>query len=217
MQRAAGWPCIVGLVGAGFLTLAQAQNVSYSGHMGDKALLVIDGTPRTLAAGSTQAGVRLLSVNADAAVIEIKGQRQTLALGGRPVSLGAANSAGGGAQIVLTAGLGGHFTTVGSINGKAVEFLVDTGATTVAMGAADADRIGLKYKDGQRVRTGTANGTVDGYRASLGVVRVGDVQVYNIEAIVLPVSMPHILLGNSYLTRFQMKRENDHLTLDKRQ
>ncbi len=217
MRRAAGVSCLAALVGAGFVTLASAQSVSYSGHMGDKALLVIDGTPRTLAAGATQAGVRLLSVNPDAAVIEVKGQRQTITLGGRPVSLGGANSAGGGAQIVLTAGLGGHFVTVGSINGKAVEFLVDTGATTVAMGAADADRIGLKYKDGQRVRTGTANGTVDGYLTSLGVVRVGDVQVYNIEAIVLPVSMPHILLGNSYLTRFQMKRENDHLTLDKRQ
>ena len=217
----APWPRQWVLIGAAVAaavvaSTARAQSVSYSGRMGDKALLVIDGTPRTLSAGATQAGVRLLSVNADAAVIEVKGQRQTLTLGGRPVSLGGADSAGGGAQIVLTAGLGGHFITGGSINGKAVEFMVDTGATTIAMGAADADRIGLKYKDGQRFQASTANGLVIGYRAVLGVVRIGDVQVYNVEAAVLPQGMPHILLGNSYLTRFQMKRENDRMTLDKR-
>ena len=54
------------------------------------------------------------------------------------------------------------------------------------------------------------------YKASLDVVRIGDVQVYNVDAVVLPQQMPFILLGNSFLTRFQMKRENDRLTLDKR-
>jgi aspartyl protease family protein len=202
--------CVLGAGPAG------AQSVSFSGHMGDKALLVIDGTPRTLAAGATLSGVRLVSVNPNAAVIEVGGKRQTLTLGGSPVSLGGANSEGGGEQIVLTAGLGGHFITGGSINGKPVQFMVDTGATTVAMSAADADRIGLKYKDGERIAGNTANGQVIGYRASLNSVRIGDVQVYNVEAAVLPMPMQHILLGNSFLTRFQMKRENDRMTLDKR-
>lgn len=193
-----------------------AQSVSYSGHMGDKALLVIDGTPRTLAAGATLSGVRLVSVNPGAAVIEVGGKRQTLTLGGSPVSLGGANSEGGGEQIVLTAGLGGHFITGGSINGRPVQFMVDTGATTVAMSAADADRIGLNYKDSPRFSGSTANGTVVGHRVSLGSVRIGDVMVYGVEAAVLPLPMPHILLGNSYLNRFQMKRENDRMTLDKK-
>ncbi|MDO9314814.1 MAG: TIGR02281 family clan AA aspartic protease [Burkholderiaceae bacterium] len=193
-----------------------AQSVSFSGHMGDKALLVIDGTPRTLAAGTAQGNVKLVSVNPSTAMIEVGGKRQTLSLGGSPVSLGGANSEGGGEQIVLTAGLGGHFITGGSINGKPVQFMVDTGATTVAMSAADADRIGLKYKDGPRMTGSTANGQVIGYRASLNSVRIGDVQVYNVEAAVLPMPMPHILLGNSFLTRFQMKRENDLMTLDKK-
>ncbi|MDL2338894.1 MAG: retropepsin-like aspartic protease, partial [Pseudomonadota bacterium] len=192
------------------------SSVSFSGHMGDKALLVIDGTPRTVASGTTQSGVRLVSVNPSTAVIEVGGKRQTLALGGSPVSLGGANSEGGGDQIVLTAGLGGHFTSGGSINGKSVQFMVDTGATTIAMGAAEADRIGLKYKDGERFSGSTANGTVTGYRTSLNSVRIGDVQVYNVEAAVLPMSMPYILLGNNYLNRFQMKRENDRMTLDRR-
>lgn len=195
---------------------AAAQSVSFSGHMSDKALLVIDGTPRTLASGATLSGVRLVSVNPNTAVIEVGGKRQTLTLGGSPVSLGGANSEGGGEQIVLTAGLGGHFITGGSINGRPVQFMVDTGATTVAMSAADADRIGLKYKDSPRFTGSTANGTVTGYRVSLNNVRIGDVQVYGVEAAVLPLPMPHILLGNSYLMRFQMKRENDRMTLDKK-
>ncbi len=214
--RSALLPWLAALVVAGYAGLACAQSVSYSGSMGERALLVIDGMPRTLAVGATQGAVRLVSVNPNAAVVEVKGQKQTLPLGGSPVSLGAANSAGGGTQIVLTAGLGGHFTTGGSINGRAVEFVVDTGATTISMGEADADRIGLKYKNNPRYTVSTANGSVAVYKASLDVVRVGDVQVYNVEAAVLPQQMPFVLLGNSFLTRFQMKRENDRLTLDKR-
>src|SRR6185369_3306998 len=103
--------------------------------------------------------------------------------GGAPVNLGGVASAGGGTQIVLTAGPGGHFVTDGSINGRVARFVVDTGATMVAMGEADAQRFGLKYKDGPRGVVSTANGQVVVYRASLDVVRVGDVQVYNVDAV----------------------------------
>ena len=195
---------------------AAAQSVSFSGHMGYRALLVIDGVPRSLSVGSAVAGVQLISVNPSEAVIDIAGKRQTLALGGSPVSLATTHSAGSGTQIVLPVADGGHFVTAGSINGKAVQFMVDTGATTIALSAVEADRIGLKYKDGERLTGNTANGTVNGYRTSLGVVRVGDVQVYNVEAAVLPMPMPHVLLGNSFLNRFQMKRDNERMTLDKK-
>ena len=186
------------------------------GNLGDKALLVIDGTPRSVAVGSTVLGVRLVSVNSGEAVVEVKGKRAAILMGGTQVNLGGAPSPGNGAQIVLTAESGGHFLTSGAINGKAVRFLVDTGATNVAMGASEADRLGLDYRNGQRSYSLTANGAVPVYRVSLGAVRVGDVTVYNVDATVLPSPMGHVLLGNSFLTRFQMKRENDTLTLDKR-
>lgn len=196
--------------------VAAAQTVSMSGRLGDKALLVIDGSPRTVAVGSTVRGVKLLSVTADASVVELGGQRVTVPLGGAQVNLGGAASEGGGSRIVLTAGSGGHFVTGGSINGRAVEFVVDTGATTVAMSQSDAERIGLKYRDAPRGMVGTANGMVPANRVTLNAVRVGDVTVYNVEALVIPAQMPYVLLGNSFLTRFQMKRENDVMTLDKR-
>lgn len=187
-----------------------------SGSLGDKALLIIDGTPRTVATGATVQGVHLISVAGSDAVVEVKGQRLKLLLGGAQVSLGGEPSAGGGSQIVLSAGSGGHFFTAGSINGKAVRFLVDTGATNVSMSLAEAERLGIDLRNAQRGLSNTANGQVQSYLVSLGVVRVGDVQVYNVAATVVPVAMEQILLGNSFLTRFQMKRVNDTLTLDRR-
>lgn len=193
-----------------------AQTVSMSGSFGDKALLIIDGTPRAVAAGSTVQGVKLVSVNGGDAVVEVNGKRVAVAMGGAQINLGGVASAGGGSQIVLTAGSGGHFMTGGSINGKAVRFLVDTGATNVSLSQQEAERIGLEYRHGQRGVAGTANGQVIVYRVSLGVVRVGDVQVYNVDASVVPGYMDGVLLGNSFLTRFQMKRENDVMTLVKK-
>jgi len=184
--------------------------------MGGKALLVINGTPRTLAVGASLQEVKLVSVSPNEAVVEVAGKRVTLQLGGAPVNLGGGASEGSGSQIVLTAGSGGHFVTGGSINGKAVRFVVDTGATSIAISQAEADRIGLNYKNGPRGMANTANGSVPVHRTSLNVVRIGDVQVYNVEATIVPAQMEYILLGNSFLTRFQMKRENDQMTLVRR-
>lgn len=186
------------------------------GSLGDKALLVIDGSPRTVAVGSTVQGVKLLSVNGSDALVQVGGKRVPLRMGSAQVNLGGVDSPGGNSQIVLTAGSGGHFFTGGSINGKAVRFVVDTGATNVAMSQSQADSIGLAYQKGQRGMGNTANGPVPVHRVTLDVVRVGDVQVYNVDATVLPTQMDQVLLGNSFLTRFQMKRDNDVLTLEKR-
>ena len=196
---------------------AGAQTVSMTGSMGNRALLVIDGgAPRAIAAGTTVGSVKVLSVTASDAVIEVGGQRRAVQLGALPVNLGGASGGGSGSRIVLTAGSGGHFSTQGSINGRAVYFMVDTGATSVSMTAAQADAIGLKYRDGRRVNLNTANGTIVAHAVTLDSVRVGDVEIFNVEGIVAPRDMPFVLLGNSFLNRFQMKRDNDQLTLDKR-
>lgn len=195
---------------------AFAQSVSMSGSLGDKALLVIDGTPRTVAAGATVQGVKLVSVSGSDAVVEVKGKRVTLAMGGAQVNLGGTPSDGGGTQIVLTAGSGGHFFTSGLVNGKAVRFLVDTGATYVSMGAAQAQQLGVDFAKGQRGVSNTANGQMVVYKVKLASVRVGDVQLYDVDGLVSQQPMEAVLLGNSFLTRFQMKRENDTMTLTKR-
>lgn len=208
------WLSAIALVWAG---AAAAQTVSMSGRLGDKALLMIDGSPRTVAVGATVQGVKLVSLTPDGSVVELGGKRHTVPMGGTPVSLGAGGGGSdGGTRIVLTAGPGGHFVSGGAINGRAVEFMVDTGATTVAMSAADAERIGIKYRDGQRGMASTAGGMVPIYRVNLTSVRVGEVTVYGVDATVVQAQMPFVLLGNSFLSRFQMTRVNDMMTLEKR-
>jgi aspartyl protease family protein len=194
---------------------AATRRVAFSGSMGERAVLVIDGQLRTLSPGATERGVRFIGLAGGDAQVEIDGRRALLRLGAGPLALAEAQR-GGGSQIVLPAGLGGHFTTSGSINGRPVEFIVDTGATAVSLRQAAADRIGLVYRNGRRGLTQTANGAIPVNFVTLNSVRIGDVEVYNIEAAVMPAPMSHVLLGNSFLTRFQMKRENDTLTLEKR-
>jgi aspartyl protease family protein len=200
-------------------TCAQAQSVAMTGGMGSKALLVIDGgAPKALAAGQEHKGVKVVSVGSEQVVVEVAGKRQTVQLGGAPVSLGGGGGAspGGGSQIVLTAGHGGHFTTEGSINGRSVQFLVDTGATMVSMSVDEARRIGVKFEDGRQGYSSTANGIIQTYAVTLSKVRIKDVELFDVPASVSTGSMPYVLLGNSFLTRFQMKRENDQMTLTKR-
>lgn len=197
------------------LSSAFAQKVSYNGLMGERALLVIDGQPRVLAVGASAGGVRLLSITATQAQVDVQGERRTLALSSGGTAA-AAPSGSNGDEIVLAAGPGGHFTTPGMINGRPVQFMVDTGASVVALSEDLAQRIGLDYKRGERVQARTANGVVPGHVVVLGSVRIGDVQAVNVQALVLPASTDHVLLGNSFLSRFQMRRENDVMRLTKR-
>jgi aspartyl protease family protein len=201
-----------------FAAAAAAQTVTLNGSMGTRqALLVIDGVPRVVEIGATVQGVRLLSLSAAQAEIDVGGQRRLVFAGANPGRIGGNDPGPSGAsEIVLTAGSGGHFTADGQINGKAVSFLVDTGATSIAMGQADADRIGLSYKNAPRGFAGTANGRIPVSVVTLSSVRLGDVEVANVEAVVMPSAMPHVLLGNSFLTRFQMRRDNDTMRLIKR-
>lgn len=205
--------CALALTGA-----AQAQTVVLSGILGGKALLVVDGgPPRSVAVGQSHQGVKLIGIQASQALVEIGGARQTLRLGEGPVSAPPAQGeAGDQRRIVLHAGSNGHFRALGQINGRAVTFLVDTGASAVSMSAAEADRIGLNYRAGQPVQMQTANGSTTGWLLKLHSVRLGSTDVFDVEAIVSAASMPYVLLGNSYLTRFQMTRTNDQLVLERR-
>lgn len=195
----------------------QAASVAMSGSMGNKALLIVNGSaPKALAAGDTHQGVKVISVQGDRAVIEVQGQRSTVVMGSAPVSVGGGGGSGGGTEIVLSASTGGHFMAQGSINGRSTVFMVDTGATSIAMSADEARRLGLKFESGEPMYASTANGIVKGHRITLRSVRIQDVEVFDVAAAVLPQPMPHILLGNSFLNRFQMNRQNDTLKLSRR-
>ena len=198
--------------------IASAQSVTLTGTMGGKALLIVDGSaPKIVAVGDSYQGVKVLSTQGDTAVVQVEGKRMNVRVGDLPASVGEqAGSTARGDKIVLSVGDGGHFMAQGSINGKATQFMVDTGATTVAMGASDAARIGLDYTSGKPVRMNTANGATLGYLLKLNSVRIGDVDVANVDAIVTQQAMPYVLLGNSFLTRFSMRKDNGQMTLERR-
>lgn len=180
--------------------------------MGSKALLTIDGSaPRTLGVGQSYNGVKLLSVQGDSVQVEIDGARRSLRIGQNAV--GAASSASENARATLTADVQGHFQTTGSINGQPVRFLVDTGASLVAMGASEAKRLGLDLSRAETGMSSTANGVVKVYKVTLNTVKVGSITLHNVAANVLPQDMPYALLGMSFLNRTKMERTGDTMTL----
>ena len=216
--RAAALPRALGLALWILAGTAQAQSVALSGMLGHKALLMVGSSaPHSVAPGDTYQGVKVISTAGDQAVVEIDGQRRTLRVGDAPARFGGhGGSTASSGKITIAAGSDGHFTAPGSINGRAVQFLVDTGASVIGMSVSEAERVGLNYKAGQPVRMGTANGVTQGWRVRLDSVRVGDVEVSGVDAVVMPQPMTYVLLGNSFLTRFQMQRDNDMMTLQRR-
>ena len=194
---------------------ARAQAVALAGMLGSKALLVVDANPpKAVGAGDEFQGVKVIAVTKEEATVEIGGARRTLRLGEAPVSVGARS--GSGKRIVLMADSRGHFVNTGTINGRVMQYMVDTGASTIAIGRNDADRMVLSYKNGEPVRMNTANGVAQGWRMRLDSVRVGDVELRGVEAIVTPQPMPFVLLGNSFLREFEMSRSGDEMVLLKR-
>jgi aspartyl protease family protein len=195
-----------------------AADIAVTALFNGKAVIVVDnGRPRTLSVGEiTPDGVKLLSATSESAVIEFGGKRQTLLLG-QGTRLGGGTPVSTSGQVTLSVGAGGHFWAPGAINGVSIRFLVDTGATSIALSSETAKRIGLDYASGLRVGVRTASGTTTGHRISLDTVRVGDITLTNVEALVLEGRYPQeALLGMSFLSRTQMKRDGDTLTLVRR-
>lgn len=190
------------------------MNALFSG----KAVLVVDGgKPQTLSVGQTTAqGVKLLGATSESALVEYRGERQTLTVG-EGTRVGGSKPDSGAERVTLTADGQGHFVTTGSINGVTVRFMVDTGATTVAISPSEARRLGINYLAGEPGRVSTANGVVAAYRVRLDNVRVGDITLTNVEGTVVDgAGMNVVLLGMSFLNRMQMLRDGDTLTLTRR-
>lgn len=206
---------------AGLLALcaaaaAQTPGVSLAGRMGERALFIVDGVPQMLAVGQSTAGLRFRRWVGDRAEVERAGATSLLTLGGAPATVGAGAAPVRGREVVITAGPGGHFSTAGAINGRAVRFMVDTGATLVSIGLDDAVRLGIDLAGARAGVTQTANGAVPVQLVTLNLVRVGDVELANVPAAVVPQPMPMVLLGNSFLSRLQMRRDNDVMRLELR-
>lgn len=197
---------------------AQCADVTVTALFNGRAVLVIDGgKPRTLAAGQVSPeGVKLVAATSESAVIEFAGKQRTLVMG-HATRIDAPGASSGAGQVTLIADARGQFFATGSINGMTVRFLVDTGASSIALSTDEARRLGINYLAGTRGLGATAGGTVATYRVKLDNVRVGDITLNNVDAAVLEGSgLKFALLGMSFLNRTGMKREGDTLTLTRR-
>jgi aspartyl protease family protein len=209
-------PRIIALVAFLACGPAAAVDVALIGIIGDKAavLAVGGGEPKTVKVGQKWRGVTVLAVERERATVEIDGGRRALALGQHYRS-GA--SAGSGRQsVILSADTRGHFVSEGAVNGLQVRFLVDTGASVVALPAADAARLGIDYRKGERGLVQTAGGPAPVYRVTLEHVKLGAIELGAVEAVVIEQGLEIALLGMSFLNRVDMKRDGHTMTLTRR-
>ena len=218
-----GFPSMMGRILVGFALLLgsgvlAAAEITVIGLTSGRAVVIIDGgKARTLRAGeTTPEGVKLVEATSEAATFEVKGRRQTLPLGyhGAVARNEPAKTSG---TVALTADSRGHFITSGTVNGMSLRFLVDTGASIVALSVDDAKRAGVNYLAGTRGQVQTANGLTTVYMVKLDAVQVGEIQLTNVDAAVIEGDkLPVALLGMSFLNRMEMKRAGDTLTLIRR-
>jgi aspartyl protease family protein len=193
---------------------AAAVEVNVVGLFGTKAVVSINGgQPRTMSVGQrSPEGVALVAVDRDGATFEIDGQRRTVRIGQPYVSRAPA----GGSSVTLKADAQGHFWADGQVNGGAVRFLVDTGATTVALPGADAKRLGIDYLKGRRGIVQTAGGPTAAYAVKLDTVRIGDITINGVDAVVIESGLRFALLGMSFLSRTERKDDGATMVLSKR-
>ncbi len=194
-------------------TSAWSASVSVVGLFKDKAIVVIDGSkPRTLSVGQTVQGVRLISADSGSANFDVDGKSRILSMG---------QSFSGAAtrdrqSVSLIADARGHFTAAGSLNGYPVSFLVDTGATSIAISSSEAKRMGIDYKAGQAYGVNTAAGVVPAWRVTFNTVKVGSITMNQVEGMVLEAGLSVPLLGMSFLNRMDMRRDGQSMTLIQR-
>jgi aspartyl protease family protein len=193
-----------------------APDVRVVGLFSGRAVVQIDGQQSVLRVGQTgPQGVRLLSADSESAVLEIDGEPVEARLDGR---VSARSRAAPEPEFRVWRDTRGMYTTVGSINGLPVPFLVDTGATQVALNSAQARRLGIDYRvTGTEAAVTTASGVEPAWQVTLDSVKVGELEVHNVAAVVIDGPQPETaLLGMSYLGRLEITNSGQLMTLRKK-
>lgn len=189
--------------------------VQVVGLFPNAAVLLVDGQRKLVKVGqSGPGGVKVLSADSKGAVLLVDGVQRSFDLTREYNQAGSA--APKAEQLSITRGIGNHFWVAGSLNSYPVQFLVDTGATSVAMNEGQARRLGIDYRvDGRPMVASTAGGNVNGWRIKLDRVKVGGIEVLGVEGVVLEGDAPtEVLLGMSFLSRVRWREENGVLLLE---
>lgn len=196
--------------------LASADSaITIQGLYPDRAVIKLGRSLQILKVGekSPIPGVQLVSANSEQAVISINGQEKSFVLG---------RSVGGydarvEKKVVIKRDTHGMYRYPGFINGKRVRLLIDTGATLVAMSEVQAKQLGLDYLQGQRGHVTTASDKTAAFAVTLKRVKVGEIELNNVSAMVLEGAYPkEVLLGMSFLKETDMQDNGQTLKLTKK-
>ncbi|MGP3792450.1 retropepsin-like aspartic protease family protein [Pseudomonas sp. B392_1p] len=205
---------LVSLLLAASLAQAAPEQVLVVGLFPNAAVLNVDGQRKLVKVGQVgPGGVEVVSADSRGAVLRIDGQTRRFELG-REYSEGF--SAPSKQQISIARGLGGHYWVAGSVDGHPMQFLVDTGATSLAINEQHAKRLGLDYRvKGRPMLASTASGTAKGWKLSVDRVKVGSLEVLGVDTVILEGDAPtEALLGMSFLSRVRWREEQGVLVLE---
>lgn len=206
--------CVLSLLFAS-ATVAARPPVEVTGLFKNQAYLRIQGTDRLVRVGDTSPeGVTLVKASATSATIRFRGETHVLSLTDR---VGGSFREPERVSVSLPPDGLGQYRVRGTINNQLVPFLVDTGASVVAMSAPQAQALGLSYTRGQRGIVETAQGRTEAYFISLREVNIGGVKAYNVAATVIDGNYPsEVLLGTSYLNQVDMTNRGGVMLLQAR-
>lgn len=193
------------------------RHTALQGILGSKVLLLVDGERLMLSVGqSVKSGVRVLDIGTDSVEISIDGEKRHLRLGDSH-SVAVPFRERESVEVTLFRNKRGMYNTVGSINGLPVNFLVDTGATTVAMNKQHAKRLAIDFRvTGAPIFATTASGVTRAYRVTLDKVSVGEITLRNVVAVVMDGNFPvDVLLGMTFLGKLEIQHEGAAMRLKK--
>jgi aspartyl protease family protein len=207
------------LIQLSFVTSVSAVNtIQVMALFNGKAVLKIDKALRTLSIGDiSPEGIKLISADSEKAVLEVGGRKKTYKMG-NAVSIGTQFSKPTERVTLAYADSQGMYFIQGSANGYPIRFLIDTGATSIAMNSVQADRLGIDYRlTGKLGLVSTASGIAKAYSISLNKVKVGEIELRNVAAVIIEGGFPtEVLLGMSFLGRVTVEREGNLMRIIKK-
>ncbi|PLW81736.1 TIGR02281 family clan AA aspartic protease [Kineobactrum sediminis] len=192
----------------------QAASVTVEALLPNTVVLKINGTRKTLRAGDSYEGVKLISADATVALLEINGERRQLGL---HRNITTSYQAPEQRRLDIPRNERMQYITTALINGNSVQVIVDTGANVVAINSGQAAAMGINYKEtGSPSKLETASSLVDAWTVNLASVEVGGIRVENVRASIIEGGYPSTpLLGMTYLQHVELRESNGVLSLSR--
>ena len=186
--------------------------VEIVGLFKDRAVIRTGGGEKLLKVGETTTqGVTLISASSREAVVAWQGREHTLGLSRQVAGQYAEAQV---SEVSIPADDFGQYRIRGAINNHYVDFLVDTGASVVALSSAQADALGINYRQGQLGSVQTAQGNAESYFMTLQKVTVAGITAHNVQAAIITGRFPvDILLGMSFLKQVSIRESGGVMTL----